>query len=99
MSKINLFLDSSALFSGIVSSTGGARALLLLAEANLILITISEQVVAGAERAIARKVPEALAALREAILASKVQIVHDPSPREVQTNLHLISHASDGQSY
>jgi predicted nucleic acid-binding protein len=95
MSKINLFLDSSALFSGIVSSTGGARALLLLAETNQIFITISEQVVAETERAIARKVPVALADLREAILASKVQIVHDPTPKEVQANLHLISHASD----
>ncbi|HKJ28510.1 MAG TPA: PIN domain-containing protein [Anaerolineales bacterium] len=95
MPKINLFLDSSALFSGIVSSTGGARALLLLAESNQILITISEQVVAETERAIARKVPKALADLREAILASNVQIVHDPSPKEVQANLHLISHAAD----
>lgn len=95
MSKINLFLDSSALFSGIVSSTDGARALLLLAETNQILITISEQVVAETERAIARKLPVALADLREAILASKVQIVHDPTPTEVQANQHLISHASD----
>lgn len=95
MSKINLFLDSSTLFSGIVSSTGGARALLLLAETNQIFITISEQVVAETERAIARKLPVALADLREAILASKVQIVHDPTPKEVQANQHLISHASD----
>lgn len=69
MSMINLFLDSSALFSGIISSTGGVRSLLLLAETKQILITISEKVVAETERAIARKVPEALVDLREAILA------------------------------
>ncbi len=95
MSKINLFLDSSALFSGIISSTGGARALLLLAESDQISITISEQVVAETERAVARKAPNALADLREVILASKAKIIHDPTPGEVQANLDLISHAAD----
>jgi len=95
MSKVNLFLDSSALFAGIVSSTGAARALLLLAESDQITITLSEQVVVETERAIARKVPQALADLREAILASKAQIVHDPAPAEVRANLELISHPAD----
>ena len=57
MSKINLFLDSSALFAGIVSATGATRVLLLLAETGHITVTISEQVVAETERAVARKVP------------------------------------------
>jgi len=95
MPEINLFLGSSALFAGIVSSTGAARALLLLAESDTITVTISEQVVAETERAIARKVPEALADLRQAILASKAQIVHDPSKAEVMANLQLISHSAD----
>ncbi len=95
MFKINLFLDSSALFAGIVSSTGAARALLLLSESDQIIITISEQVVAETERAIARKVPKALADLRKTILASKAQIVHAPTTAEVNANLQLISHQSD----
>ena len=95
MSKVNLFLDSSALFAGIISSTGAARALLLLAESDQITVTLSEQVVAETERAIARKVPQALADLRAAILASKAQIVNDPAPAEVRANLHLISHSAD----
>jgi predicted nucleic acid-binding protein len=95
MSKANLFLDSSALFAGIISSTGAARALLLLAESDQITLTLSEQVVAETERALARKVPHALADLRAAILASKAQIVQDPAPEKVQENLHLISHPAD----
>ena len=95
MSEINLFLDSSALFAGIVSATGAARALLLLSEIGDITVTISEQVVTETERAIARKVPGALNDLRQAILASKAQIVRDPSPEEVNANQHLISHPSD----
>ena len=95
MPENNLFLDSSALFAGIVSATGAARALLLLAECDQIKITICEQVVAETERAIARKAPKALADLRKAILASKAEIVHDPTPEEVRANLGLIAPPAD----
>lgn len=95
MPKVNLFLDSSALFAGIVSAVGAARVLLLLAETGHIAVTISEQVVTETERAIARKVPQALSDLRQAILASKAQIVRDPSLEDVKTHMNLISHPSD----
>lgn len=95
MLEINLFFDSSALFTGIASAKGAARALLLLAETGHITVTISEQVVAETERAIARKVPQALIDLRQAILASKAQIVRDPSPEDVKANLHLRSDPTD----
>ena len=95
MPEINLFLDSSALIAGIVSSTGAARVLLLLAEGGQIAVTISEQVLTETERAIARKVPLALSDLRQAILASQAQIVRDPSPNEVSAHSNLISHPAD----
>ncbi len=95
MSKLNLFLDSSVLFTGIASETGAARVLLLLAESENINVTISEQVVAETERAIARKVLQALNDLREAIKASKVRIVRDPSIEDITAHLDLISHAAD----
>lgn len=95
MPKINLFLDSSALVAGIISPTGAARALLLLAETGHITITISEQVVAESERAITRIVPRALGDFRKSILISNVTIVRNPSPDEVVANLHMISHPPD----
>lgn len=95
MQRIKLFMDSSALFAGIVSASGAARALLLLAESGQISIIISEQVVAETERAIARKAPSALNDLRRAILASKASIIRDPPPEHVKLNLALISHAAD----
>jgi predicted nucleic acid-binding protein len=95
MPEINLFLDSSALTAGIVSVKGAARALLLLAEAGQIAVTISEQVLAETERAIARKVPLAIIDLRQAILASQVRIVRDPSPDEASARPDLISHPAD----
>ena len=95
MSKANLFLDSSALFAGIISSTGAACVLLPLAESDHITIVLSEQVVAETEQTIARQVPQALADLRATISASKALIVKDPIPADVRENLHLISHPAD----
>lgn len=95
MPEINLFLDSSALIAGIISEAGASRVLLLLAESGHITATISEQVLTECERAIARKVPQALGDLRQAILASRVQIVRDPSLEDVLENRNLISHAAD----
>ncbi len=66
-----------------------------MAESDQITITLSEQVVTETERTMARKVPQALADLRAAILASKAQIVQDPAPEEVRENLHLISSPAD----
>ncbi len=95
MPEINLFLDSSALIAGIVSTKGAARALLLLAESGHITVTISEQVLAETERTIARKVPLALGDLRQAILASQPRIVRDPSPEDVNAHPNLVSHPAD----
>lgn len=95
MRELNIFLDSSALIAGIVSPNGASRVLLVLAEGDILRITISEQVVAESERAIARKAPRALADLRLAILASKAVIVRDPTEAEVAAQLQLISHATD----
>ena len=95
MSSPELFFDSSALFAGIASASGASRALLLLAELGLVRITVSEQVVAETERAVARKMARALPDLREAIRATDLHIVRDPSRAEVAANLELISHEAD----
>jgi predicted nucleic acid-binding protein len=95
MPNPELFFDSSALFAGVVSSRGAARALLLLAEAELITIIVSEQVVAETERALARKVSRALPYYREALRSTGMRIVRDPSPEEVETHRDIIAHQAD----
>lgn len=95
MSVPDLFLDSSALFAGIVSASGASRALLLLAEAGQVTITVSEQVVIETERAVARKIPRALPAYREALRAAGLRIARDPLPEEIRAHAGLIAHAAD----
>ena len=95
MSRPDLFFDSSALFAGVVSASGASRALLILAETGQVAVTVSEQVVAETERAIARKVARALPAYREALRNTGLRIVRDPSPQDVEAHRHLIRHQPD----
>jgi predicted nucleic acid-binding protein len=90
-----LFFDSSALFAGIVSASGASRALLLLAEAGQVAITVSEQVVAETERAVARKIPRALPEFREAIRATGLRIIRDPSLDETEGYADIVAHHAD----
>lgn len=95
MPNPDLFFDSSALVAGIISAQGAARALLLLAEARLLTITVSTQVIVESERAIARKAPGVLVAFREAVRSTGLRIVRDPSPEQVQAHHDVIAHPAD----
>jgi predicted nucleic acid-binding protein len=95
MSRINLFLDSSALMAGIISAEGAARALLLLGEDGKIQLTVSEQVIAEIERNLARKAPKAVPFAREMIRTAQVSIMRDPPLDEVRQRMDWISHAAD----
>jgi len=95
MSGPDLFFDSSALFAGIISASGAGRALLVLAEAGQVTITVSEQIVAETEQAIARKIPHALPDFCEAIRATGLRIVPAPSPDEMEQYTNVISHRAD----
>lgn len=96
MSRAEVFFDSIALFAGVVSATGAARALLLLSEAGvLIQVIVSEQVIAETERNVARKLPRALPYYREALRSGAVKIVNDPTREEVTHCRGIISHQAD----
>lgn len=95
MPKNDIFFDSSALIAGIVSAQGAARALLLLAEDEKILISVSEQVIAEVERNIARKAPKAVSFARELILRANIRILRDPQIAEILEHQDWISHPAD----
>jgi predicted nucleic acid-binding protein len=95
MSKIKVFLDSSAIIAGIISSLGAARVILVMSENGQIETFISEQVVAESERSIAKKVPQALPDFRQALKDANPKIVHNPTRQEIEENLSLISDPDD----
>jgi predicted nucleic acid-binding protein len=95
MSKNRIFLDSSVLVAGVLSITGAARVLMVMSEMGEIELLVSEYVIVETERTLARKVPHALPEFRQAIKDANIKIVHDPSSKEVQDNLYLMTDAED----
>jgi len=95
VAKPHLFFDSSALFAGVASGTGAERVLLQLAEAKVVEITISEQVIVETERALARRAAAALPFFRQALRASHIRIVRDPALAQVLAARNLIGHEAD----
>ncbi len=95
MSKSDLFLDSSALVAGIISTAGAARALLVLGEIGKVQLSISEQVIAETEHAIARKIPAVLSLVRQVILNSGVKVFPDPVVAEVLACLTWMDDPTD----
>ena len=95
MAKPELFFDTSALFSGMISPTGAARALLLLAEAGLVNLTISMQVTIEMERTLTSKAPNVISKYRNVIKDAGIQIVANPSRTESATFEAIIPHLED----
>jgi predicted nucleic acid-binding protein len=95
MKKPHIFLDSSALIAGVISDTGAAHALLKLGENKYIDLTISELVVLESERAIAKKSPRDIPNLRNAIVQSQLNIIRNPSLKEISDHLYLIRDPND----
>lgn len=95
MSKIKVFLDSSAVIAGIISSTGAARVLLVMSENGQVETFVSEQVIAESEHSIARKVPHALPELRQTLKDAGLRVVRNPTQEEIRKNLYLIADPDD----
>jgi predicted nucleic acid-binding protein len=95
MPRTKVFFDSSALVAGVISSTGAARALLVMAENKQIEVIISEQVIVESERSIAKKSPRALPSFRQTIRDASPLIVQNPSGKETRENLYLIADPDD----
>lgn len=95
MSKINVFMDSQALISGLVNARDSGRALLQLAEDGKISLFVSEQVLAEVERNLAKLAPKALPYLREAIRTAGAHILHDPKKSSIQEYANSVRNVPD----
>jgi predicted nucleic acid-binding protein len=95
MSKVKVFLDSSAIMAGVISSAGAARVLLVMSENGQIETFISEQVIVESERSIAKKVPQALPEFRQTLKDANLKVVHNPTQEEIEENLSLIADPDD----
>jgi predicted nucleic acid-binding protein len=78
-----VFLDTSALLAGLGSSTGASNTILALAEAGLLALVVSEQVLVEAERNLREKLPQAVPEYERFLAACPLEEVAAPSVEEV----------------
>ncbi|MBW1704015.1 MAG: PIN domain-containing protein [Deltaproteobacteria bacterium] len=93
-SRLEVFLDSSAIVAGIASETGASGAVLDLCEAELVVPVISKQVVVEVDRAISNKLPFLVEKLRVFLLELRPIMVEDPSAEAIRRAAHL-THEKD----
>lgn len=93
----DIFLDTSALFAGIWSPSGGARAILQLGEARLVSIVVSRQVLAEIEEVVREKLPERLADVLLILDACVARVVKRPSPRALTQARQFVSYEADAR--
>lgn len=95
--KPKAFLDTSALFSGLWSNSGGASQVLTLAEIGLVILFISPQVLSEIENSFRRKAPDLLGKL--AVLLDRVGLVITKTAPIIryEAALELTGHPGDAR--
>lgn len=89
-----VFLDTSALIAGTISPTGAAREVLRLAEARLIELVVSRQVLTEADRNLAAKLPAMLDEYHTLLEQLDPVIVEDPTREAIREAAGVI-HRND----
>lgn len=85
-----VFIDTSALIAGIVSTTGAAREVLRLCEAGIVEALVSRQVLVEADRNLSEKLPSLVEEFRDFMRQMAPVLLNDPSPGEVRRASRVI---------
>ncbi|MBN1667986.1 MAG: hypothetical protein JW862_12900 [Anaerolineales bacterium] len=72
----DIFLNTSVIIAAVLSQTGGARKLFLLAEAGLINLVVGLHVLRECEAVVRRKVPASLPALAYLLELGRVEVAN-----------------------
>lgn len=95
--KRRIFLDTSALFAGLWSESGGGRLILRLGEAGALQIVVSQQVLEELDEVLRRKAPHLLAALARLLDRLQVEVAKPGDPGAYAACLALTGHAGDAR--
>jgi len=95
--KPRIFLDTSAIFAGIWSETGGGRMLLRLGEAGAIVLHTSPLGVAELEAAFRAKAPRVLGTLALVFDRAGIEVTGHPSGELRKRADRLVDHPGDAQ--
>ncbi|NHZ71529.1 MAG: PIN domain-containing protein [Aquificales bacterium] len=91
----DIFLDTSVLFSGIWSTTGGARMLLKLGEAHAAKLSVSSHVLTEIESVLRRKSPQQLGTLALLLDYSRIAVVSAASEDQIAICGSIVNYTPD----
>ncbi len=83
------------MFSAVLSSTGGARKLFLLGEADLLDLVIGPDVLREADEIVRRKASASLPLLAHLLELGRVQITPKPTPKQIESARSAVAYLPD----
>ncbi len=89
--NLRVFLDTSVVFAAVLSPTGGARKLFLLAEAGILKLVIGPTVLKECDEVIRRKAPGSLPMLAQLLAAARTETSAPPTKGQIK-NVHAFVH-------
>lgn len=95
--NLKIFLDTSVLFSAVLSQTGGARKLFHLAEAGLLQLIVGPTVLREADEVVRRKAPASLPLLAQLLEAGQVETCSAPTSKQIESARSLVAYIPDAR--
>ena len=95
MAAPDVFLDTSAWIAGILSASGGARALFGLGESRLMRLWCSQDVIQELEVALKRKAPAYLPEMAELLVRVNANVAAPPSTKTVRILQRVVQYSQD----
>jgi len=92
-----VFLDTSVLFAAVLSPTGGARKLFLLAEAGVLKLVVGPTVLKECDEVIRRKAPGSSPRLAQLLAAAQTETSAPPSKRQIRTAQSYVRYDPDAR--
>ena len=92
-----VFLDTSVLFAAVLSPTGGARKLFLLAEAGVLRLVVGPTVLTECDEVIRRKAPGSSPRLAQLLAGAQTETSAAPTKRQIKTAQSCVRYAPDAR--
>ena len=89
--KTKIFIDTSVIIAGLISSTGASAAILDLCESEILEMVINKQVLVEADRNFENKFPCLVQEFRNFIKDTAPTLVADPTNEEIRKAQKLIN--------
>ncbi len=97
--RLKIFLDTSVVFAAVLSSTGGARKLLLLGEVGMLKLVVGPAVLREVEGVVRRKSPDSLPLVAQLLDLGQVIVAQPADPAHVGLARTYVAYPPDARVF